>query len=84
MKVFNLTDVSTPLLIQRGFINHTFAVGPALLEPGECVDVAPEHIQHIRAGLQRLVEAGAIAMGQAPPGYVMAKERAKKVAALSR
>ena len=77
MRVFNLTDVPTPALQQKGFVSHTFAVGPALLGPGESAEVAPEHVQHIKRGLQRLIADGALAMNQPPPSYLVAKDRAK-------
>ena len=79
MRVHNLTDVSTEGLKRNGLFRQMIAVGRALLAPGESQVVADEHMQHIRPGLQKLVAAGALAIGdQLPAGYVLEKLRAAK------
>lgn len=78
MKVFNLTDVETASLKQRGLVQHTFAVGPHLLAPGQSCDIDQAHLVHIRAGLQQLITFGALALGDQPPAaYTVAKAKAQ-------
>jgi hypothetical protein len=79
-QVHNLTDVETPTLRQYGLVEQSIAVGPALLAPGQSMPVDDAHLQHIRPGLQRLVSAGALALGQPPPAYLLAKEKARTAA----
>lgn len=78
MNVFNLTDVSTPLLVAKSLSGVTLVVGRHLLAPGASCEVTEEQIAPLRPGLQDLVAKGALAVGNQPPAaYVMAKERAK-------
>ena len=78
MKVFNLTDVETPVLKQHGVLNQMFAIGTVLVSPGQSADVADERAVHLASGLQHLVSIGALAVGDQPPaGYRLAKERAR-------
>lgn len=81
MKVFNLTDVETPELKQRSLVNMTFAVGPALLAPGDSTEVDEAYIATARDGLQELIAHGAASYGeQPPPAYVRRKANAAPVA----
>jgi|ERR1700722_2984848 len=74
MKVFNLTDVSTPKLQQFSLVNHTFVVASALLAPGASEEIEPKKLVLIRNGLQHLVSVGALAVGDQPPAaYLLAK-----------
>ena len=76
MKIFNLTDIETPLLKQHKLVEHTFAVGPKLLGPGETAVVDDQYAASVRAGIQVLVAVGALYVGaQPPPLYVIAKEK---------
>ena len=82
MKVFNLTDVSTPKLVQHSYVNHTFGVGPFVVGPGEEQEVTEVQIQHVRKGLQDLVAVGALALGDQPPAtYLVAKAKQSSVEA---
>jgi hypothetical protein len=82
MKVFNLTDMETPALAQRGLSNHTIAVGSFLLAPGASQEVSEEQIRALRPGLQQLVSVGALALGDQPPAsYVLQKDRAQSAPA---
>lgn len=76
MKVFNLTDIETPLLKQHGLCQQTFAVGKALLAPGQSADVDDTYLAQLGQGLRQLVSCGAAAVGQPPAAYRLAKEKA--------
>lgn len=71
MKVYNLTDVSTPHLEQRKLVNQHIAIGDRLANPGEFVEVAdtPE----LRASLEYLLQVGAVSIDGMPPPYVQAR-----------
>jgi hypothetical protein len=77
--VYNMTDVSTPALKQRGMVGITIAVGPKLLPPGASGAIPDEDLKRLLGGLQKLVTLGALAVNQLPAAYVTA--RASKVAA---
>ena len=77
MKLYNLTDVETPMLAQRGLVRSTIVVGRLLLEPGENRAASADQLAIVRGGLQELVALGALAVGNQPPAkYIMMKERA--------
>jgi hypothetical protein len=81
MKVFNLTDVETAALKQRGLVRHTFVLGKHLVAPGTSVVVNPDRMERMRKGIQELVTLGALAVGEQPPAsYVVAKAKAPRVA----
>ena len=80
MKVFNLTDIETPLLKQHKMVNQTLAVGRALLAPGGSADVDETQADGVRAGMQHLVRIGALAVNNAPPQYVKSRELAAQPA----
>jgi hypothetical protein len=71
MRVFNLTDVTTPTLKRHGLEQQTIVVGTALLSPGGMEEIGDE--PHVRAGAQFLVDVGAIAFEQLPPAYMAGK-----------
>jgi hypothetical protein len=74
MKVFNLTDVETPLLAQHGFVRQTFVVRDKLIAPGEHADVQNDYLAE--RALEHLVPIGAAAVDELPAAYVLAKSRA--------
>jgi hypothetical protein len=77
MKVYNLTDVSTASLVQRGFVGRTLIVGPCLLAPGQSAEIDPVHFEPHRTGVQALVTIGALSVGPFPPAaYLVAKSQA--------
>ena len=78
MKVFNLTDVETPSLKQRGLLGQSIAVGDKLLAPGGEADVDEETLTRVRPELQHMVGLGTLALGEPPAEYKVAKEKAKK------
>jgi hypothetical protein len=78
MKVFNLTDVETPLLVQHGFVRQTFVVRDKLIGPGEHAEVQEDYLAE--RALEHLVPIGAAAVGELPPAYVLAKSRAEPAA----
>ena len=73
MKVYNLTDVSTPVLEQRGLVNQHVAVAGRMVSPGEYVEV--EDTAHARANVLQLVQVGALAIDKLPPPYVLARQQ---------
>jgi hypothetical protein len=83
MKVFNLTDVATPALAQRMLLNQTIAVGDKMLAPGASDDVDDETFIRVHPALQELVGVGAIAVGELPADYIVAKSKAVPKAAPS-
>jgi hypothetical protein len=77
MKVFNLTDVETPLLAQRGLVRQTFAVNGALLAPGDAVDVPETAAAMLTHLVAHLVEVGAVAIDGPPASYLEHKGPAR-------
>lgn len=79
LRIFNLTDVETPVLKQFGLTQTTIAVGRILIPPGGAVATEAdaltlEHLHHF-------IEKGALAVDVLPPPYIMAKERRELVPA---
>ena len=64
MKAYNITDVSTPQLEQKGLVNTPIKLGDTMILPGTMRDV---HARHRAHAVQRF--AGAIALDSLPPGY---------------
>lgn len=78
MKVFNLTDIETPELKQRGLSQQSIAVGDKLLAPGASDDIDDATLARVRPELQRMVALKTVALGELPAEYKVAKEKAKK------
>jgi hypothetical protein len=70
MKVFNLTDVTTPALKQRALEAQHIEVQGAMLEPGGSVEVDDAAL----APLQHLVDLGVLVFGTPPSSYLDAKK----------
>lgn len=75
MKVFNLTDVATPVLEQRGLFQQHIAIAGRMCNPGEFVEVEDTPI--VRADLADLLRIGALAIDQPPPPYTTARQIAQ-------
>lgn len=75
MLVYNLTDVETPKLVQHGLSNQSIVVGTKMIHPGEKEDVLDLHMDVLSASVEHLVAVGAIAVGELPPEYKLAKDR---------
>lgn len=71
MKVYNLTDVPTPVLEQRGLNDKQIAVGNRMVAPGEFVEV--EDTPDMRSKLEYLLTVQAVSIDNAPPPYVHAR-----------
>jgi hypothetical protein len=69
VKVFNISDVETKQLKQRGLVSHSVVIGKQLLAPGASADVPDDVVQHKLEGLNELVEFGVIALNTPPRGY---------------
>lgn len=85
MKLFNLTDVATPELKARGWVNLPLVVGPVLIMPGDEIEVANTEL--IRRDIGYYTRSGALAVGARPPEYLVAKARSAsdlRLAALER
>lgn len=74
MRVFNLTDVSTPALEQYGLVGQHIAVSGRMVNPGEYADV--EDTPTSRDNLSHLLRVGAVAIDKLPPPYVQAVQQA--------
>lgn len=74
MRVFNLTDVSTPTLVRHGLVNQQIVAHRRLVLPGEYVEV--EDNSSMRARLAHLLTLGAVSVDQLPPAYLLAKQKA--------
>lgn len=72
MRVFNLTDIETPVLTQRGLVGQHIAVGSRMVAPGEYVDV--EDTESVESKLEYVLTVGAVSVGVLPPAYVMARQ----------
>lgn len=82
MKVYNLTDMPTSTLTQRGLLLQGIAIAGRLVDPGEYVDV--EDTPTSRGNLEYLLQVGAVAIDQLPPPYVLARQLAQANAGGSR
>lgn len=58
MKIYNLTDVQTPALIQRGLVNVKIKVGPEVISPGSWAEVPDS--QEVRSKLSQYEGLGAL------------------------
>lgn len=58
MKVYNLTDVATPALIQRGLVNVKIKVGSEVIDPGQSAEV--QDSQEVRSKLSQYEGIGAL------------------------
>lgn len=76
VKVFNLTDVVTPTLKQRGLGNRSLQVGSQLITPGQSASFDGATWTSIKTRYAKLLSLGALFVGAvAPAGYVAAKQR---------
>lgn len=71
VKVYNLTDVSTPSLVQQGLVSQHIVIGDRMCSPGEYVEQVDSHV--LRQQLRHLVSVGAISIGALPPPYQQAR-----------
>lgn len=78
MRVFNLTDIETDVLRQRGLVGQSIAVSNRMVNPGEYADV--EDSPEVRAKLEYLLQIGAVSIGQPPPPYVRARGSQQELA----
>ena len=78
MKVFNLTDVETPVLLQRGLVDQGIGISRRMVAPGEYVEV--EDTAETRAKLEYLLTVGAVSIDQMPPSYALARNAKQSTA----
>lgn len=74
MKIFNLTDVSTPVLEQRHLTKQTFSVSGKDIAPGASIEVDPSVREHAVAQTAFLVACGALALDKVPDSYTKGKQ----------
>ena len=72
MKVYNVTDVSTPRLEARGQVNLAVTLGGVLIPPGECREVPPKY----RAEALRYM--GALVVDHLPAEYLKGEKVAPR------
>lgn len=75
VKAFNLTDVPTSTLEQFGLKDQHICIGSTLVAPGKEAEVSESELENVRAGLHHLISVGAVALGELPPAYMVAKDR---------
>jgi hypothetical protein len=81
VRVFDLTDVPTKVLEQRGLLNQHISVARRMVNPGEFVEV--EDLAATRDGLQYLLQVGALSIDVLPPTYLKARQVAQADASRS-
>lgn len=69
MRVFNLTDVTTPVLVSRGLVNAPVRVGGKVIPPGGSSEVSN------LSGANAFISLGALAVNECPAEYL--KKKAK-------
>lgn len=74
VRVFNLTDVETPELKNRGCVGIVVAGRNFSVAPGEYCDVLLD-VVNLRA-IQHAVSGGMLAVDKLPVTYVLAKKKA--------
>lgn len=72
MRVFNLTDIPTKVLEQRGLVQQHIVVARRMVNPGEFIEV--EDLATTRADLTYLLQIGALAINALPPTYLRARQ----------
>jgi hypothetical protein len=72
MRVYNLTDVSTPVLERYSLLNQQIVAHRRVIEPGQFVEV--EDTPTMRARLSHVLTVGAVSIDQLPPAYLRAKQ----------
>lgn len=76
MKIFNLTDVETPALKERGLSNQPIIVHRWVINPGEGCEV--QDSDQVRRALRGYVKDGMASVNVLPPSYVVKKEQKKR------
>lgn len=76
MKIYNLTDVSTPVLKQRHLEDQTFSVEGNDLAPGASIEVPEADREHVKAQLAFLFSCGALVVDKLPESYTAGKHKA--------
>jgi hypothetical protein len=77
IRVYNISDVPTPALERNNLVNHVFAAGRALVQPGCSVEVDKDDAATL-AGLPGAVSLGLAAVEDLPASYVVAKDKMPK------
>lgn len=75
MRVFNLTDVETDVLKQRGLLAQGIATSGRIVNPGEFIEV--EDTSKSRSDLEYLLKVGAVSIDELPPPYVLKRQQAQ-------
>lgn len=73
-KIYNLTDVSTPTLVQYGLVEQHIAVGSRMIAPGEYAECDNTNGQ-LMPILEHLITVGAVSMDIVPPPYIRARQQ---------
>jgi len=70
-KIYNLTDVTTPVLEKHRMLDAHIAIGTRMCAPGEYVE--QEDTPTLRENCRHLVAIGALSIDQVPPPYTLAR-----------
>lgn len=73
-KIYNLTDVSTPTLVQYGLVAQHIAVGSRMIAPGEYAECDNTNGQ-LMPILEHLITVGAVSVDIVPPPYIRARQQ---------
>jgi hypothetical protein len=79
MKIYNVTDVETPKLLQHKLVNQTLSIGGAPVAPGGSVNLKGSIEDH--AQIHHALLVGAVVVDDLPNGYTKAKAAKKVVVA---
>jgi hypothetical protein len=71
VKIYNLTDVHTPVLEKYRMLDQHIAVGTRMCEPGQYIE--QEDSPTLRENCRHLVSIGALSIGMVPPPYTVAR-----------
>lgn len=75
MKVWNLTDVSTPALKRAGKVNRPLVLWREVIAPGQSVDIPDEvFTPQLKEQAAAYVRLGMLSLGLPPAAYLRAKD----------
>ena len=74
-KIYNLTDVSTPTLVQYGLVSQHIVIGDRVVAPGEFVE--QPYSASLMVTLEHLLTVGAVSVDSLPPPYHRARAQAE-------
>lgn len=76
IKIYSLTDISNKELVKNGLFQKPLVIWKYVLAPGEVLEVEDEPL--IREQIKAYVALGAMALGELPASYTVAKAKIPK------